>query len=101
MNQALRVTKAHLLRTGGVGSSFRTAHSFSVLQFIFGKAAEGVPHAIWYESPNWSGVSLNVMYAPGQNRDDTSSIVPSAEPGPHCYAGGQLQGISTGINYKF
>jgi predicted porin len=38
------------------------------------------PHAIWYESPNWSGFSADVMYAPGQNRDDTSSIVPSAEP---------------------
>ena len=37
-------------------------------------------HAIWYESPNWSGVSFNAMYSPGQNRDDTSSIVPSAEP---------------------
>ena len=38
------------------------------------------PHAIWYESPNWSGFSADVMYAPGQNRDDTSSIIPSAEP---------------------
>src|SRR6185437_10625760 len=37
-------------------------------------------HAIWSESPNWSGFSFNAMYAPGQNRDDTSSIVPAAEP---------------------
>ena len=37
-------------------------------------------HAIWYESPAWSGVSFKAMYSPGQNRDDTSSIVPSAEP---------------------
>jgi predicted porin len=37
-------------------------------------------HAIWYESPAWSGLQLKVMYAPGQNRDDTSSIVASAEP---------------------
>jgi predicted porin len=37
-------------------------------------------HAIWYESPNWNGVSFNAMYSPGQNRDDTSSIVPSGEP---------------------
>ena len=37
-------------------------------------------HAIWYESPSWSGVSFKAMYSPGQNRDDTSSIVPSAEP---------------------
>ena len=47
------------------------------------------PHAIWYESPSWSGVSFKAMYAPGQNRDDTSSIVPSAEP--DC-AGGNIPG---------
>ena len=37
-------------------------------------------HAIWYESPSWSGFSFKAMYSPGQNRDDTSSIVASAEP---------------------
>ena len=37
-------------------------------------------HALWYESPNWNGVSFNAMYSPGQNRDDTSSIVSSGEP---------------------
>jgi predicted porin len=37
-------------------------------------------HAIWYESPSWSGASLKAMYSPGQNRTDDSSIVPSAEP---------------------
>jgi predicted porin len=37
-------------------------------------------HAIWYESANWGGASFKAMYSPGQNRDDTSSIVPSAEP---------------------
>jgi predicted porin len=47
------------------------------------------PHAIWYESPNWNGVYLAAMYAPGQNRDDTSSIVPSAEG--DC-AGGNIPG---------
>ena len=47
------------------------------------------PHAVWYESPSWKGLSVNVMYAPGQNRDDTSSIVPSAEP--DC-AGGNIPG---------
>jgi predicted porin len=46
-------------------------------------------HAIWYESPSWSGISFKAMYAPGQNRDDTSSIVPSAEP--DC-AGGNIPG---------
>jgi predicted porin len=47
------------------------------------------PHAIWYESPSWSGVFVNAMYAPGQNRDNTSSIVPSAEP--DC-SGGNIPG---------
>ena len=37
-------------------------------------------HAIWYESPSWSGVSFKAMFSPGQNRTDDSSIVPSAEP---------------------
>ncbi len=37
-------------------------------------------HAIWYESPSWSGLSFKAMYSPGQNRDDTSSIVASSEP---------------------
>jgi predicted porin len=37
-------------------------------------------HAVWYESPSWSGASFKAMYSPGQNRDDTSSIVPSSEP---------------------
>jgi predicted porin len=37
-------------------------------------------HAIWYESPSWSGVSFKAMFSPGQNRDDTSSIVASGEP---------------------
>ena len=37
-------------------------------------------HAIWYESPSWSGVSFKAMFSPGQNRTDDSSIVPSSEP---------------------
>lgn len=46
-------------------------------------------HALWYESPNWNGVSFKAMYSPGQNRDDTSSIVPSGEP--DC-SGGNIPG---------
>ena len=46
-------------------------------------------HAIWYESASWSGFSFKAMYSPGQNRDDTSSIVPSSEP--DC-AGGNIPG---------
>jgi predicted porin len=37
-------------------------------------------HAIWYDSPVWSGLQFKAMYSPGQNRDDTSSIVASGEP---------------------
>jgi predicted porin len=46
-------------------------------------------HAIWYESPTWSGFSMKAMYAPGQNRDDTSSVVPAGEP--DC-SGGNIPG---------
>lgn len=37
-------------------------------------------HAIWYDSPRWNGAWFEAMYSPGQNRDDTSSIVPASEP---------------------
>jgi len=47
------------------------------------------PHALWYESPSWAGVSFKAMYSPGQNRDNTSSIVPSSEP--DC-SGGNIPG---------
>ena len=47
------------------------------------------PHAIWYESPSFRGASFKAMYSPGQNRDNTSSIVPSSEP--DC-AGGNIPG---------
>jgi predicted porin len=46
-------------------------------------------HALWYESPSWNGVSFKAMYSPGQNRDDTSSIVPASEP--DC-SGGNIPG---------
>jgi predicted porin len=46
-------------------------------------------HAVWYESPSWSGFSFKAMYSPGQNRDDTSSVVPAAEP--DC-SGGNIPG---------
>ncbi|HSQ80112.1 MAG TPA: porin [Casimicrobiaceae bacterium] len=46
-------------------------------------------HAVWYESASWGGASFKAMYSPGQNRDDTSSIVASSEP--DC-AGGNIPG---------
>jgi predicted porin len=36
-------------------------------------------HAIWYESPNWSGFSFNVLASPGQNRANDNSNLPSGE----------------------
>lgn len=46
-------------------------------------------HSIWYESPNWGGITLAALYSPGQNRADDSSNIPSGEP--EC-AGGNLPG---------
>lgn len=46
-------------------------------------------HAIWYESPSWTGFSFKAMYSPGQNRSDNNDLVPSAEP--DC-AGGNIPG---------
>jgi predicted porin len=47
------------------------------------------PHAVWYESPNWSGVAFKGMYSPGQNRADDNSNLSSAEQ--DC-AGGNIPG---------
>mgnify|MGYP003693645403 CR=1 FL=1 len=32
-------------------------------------------HAIWYNSPNWSGFSFSAMYGPGQNRSNSSDPI--------------------------
>ena len=37
-------------------------------------------HAIWYESPNWSGFRLNVLFSPGQNRSADNTGLASGEP---------------------
>jgi predicted porin len=47
------------------------------------------PHAIWYESPNWSGFAAKFMYGPGQNRATDNSNLGSAEQ--DC-AGGNIPG---------
>jgi predicted porin len=39
-----------------------------------------LPHAMWYESPNWSGFRVNALYAPGQNRSRTNLNNASGEP---------------------
>lgn len=46
-------------------------------------------HAIWYESPNWSGFNFNVLVAPGQNRSTDSSNLGAGET--DC-AGGNIPG---------
>jgi predicted porin len=36
-------------------------------------------HAIWYESPNMSGFQFNALFAPGQNRSNTSDNLAAGE----------------------
>ena len=36
-------------------------------------------HAIWYESPKWSGFQFNALWSPGQNRANDSSNLASGE----------------------
>jgi predicted porin len=43
-------------------------------------------HAMWYESPKWSGVSFSALWAPGQNRASDNSNNASGEP--DCTGGG-------------
>jgi predicted porin len=51
-------------------------------------------HSIWYESPNWGGVNLNVLFSPGQNRAINSDNLAAGES--DC-TGGNIPG-SGGIN---
>ena len=46
-------------------------------------------HAIWYESPSWNGLLLNVLVSPGQNRSYDNSNLASGEA--DC-AGGNVPG---------
>jgi predicted porin len=36
-------------------------------------------HALWYESPNWSGFQLNALISPGQNRATDDSNIAAGE----------------------
>jgi predicted porin len=38
-----------------------------------------IPHAIWYESPTVSGLQFNVLFSPGQTRNDDSSNLAAGE----------------------
>jgi len=46
-------------------------------------------HALWYESPNWGGFTLNALVSPGQNRATDNSNLASGEG--DC-AGGNIPG---------
>ncbi|MDQ2736134.1 MAG: porin [Pseudomonadota bacterium] len=46
-------------------------------------------HALWYESPHWSGFNFNALIAPGQNRSTDSSNLAAGES--DC-AGGNVPG---------
>jgi predicted porin len=39
-----------------------------------------MPHAIWYESPKFYGISISGLVSPGQNRNDENLIQPAGEP---------------------
>ncbi|HYL90501.1 MAG TPA: porin [Burkholderiales bacterium] len=44
------------------------------------------PHVVWYESPNWGGMRVNVAFSPGQNRNPGNVGAPQGEancPGGH------------------
>jgi len=39
-----------------------------------------ISHAIWYESPNYKGLSASILFSPGQNRSSDNGAYPRAEP---------------------
>lgn len=51
-------------------------------------------HAMWYESPKWSGVSFSALFAPGQNRASDNSNNASGEP--DCTGGGAISTCNDG-----
>jgi predicted porin len=48
-----------------------------------------IDHAVWYESPKFSGFNFDLLYAPGQNRSTDNSLQASGESS--C-AGGNIPG---------
>jgi predicted porin len=53
-------------------------------------------HAMWYESPKWSGASFSALWAPGQNRANDNSNNAAGEP--DCTGGGGGQGSGIPVN---
>jgi len=77
--------------------------------------ATRLSHAIWYESPNWSGFSFKALVSPGQNRANDNSLIASGEEGcaggnapgsgalpPACNDGsyGNAYSVSAGFNWN-
>ena len=71
-------------------------------------------HSVWYESPNWSGVSFSALYSPGQNRSYDSSNLSAGEsdcaggnaPGsgalpPACNDGAFSNAFSLALTYQW
>jgi predicted porin len=70
-------------------------------------------HAIWYESPNFSGFQFNALFAPGQNRSYFNDNVPAGEadctgqndpmsgapPVSSCTDGSFGNAVSTNLSY--
>lgn len=52
-----------------------------------------VPHAAWYESPNFGGFHVSVLVSPGQNRSSNNDI--NARGEPSC-TGGNTGGVVLG-----
>ena len=54
-------------------------------------------HALWYESPNYAGLSYSFLFAPGQNLANDSSSLPRG--GSNC-AGGDTPGNAGNVNLE-
>ncbi len=52
-------------------------------------------HSIWYESPNWSGFTVNALFSPGQNRSPSNDNLAAGES--DCAGGNApISGITLG-----
>jgi predicted porin len=51
-----------------------------------------LPHSIWYESPKWSGVDVNFLVSPGQNRSTDTGLYAQGEP--DCAGGNSTGGLN-------
>lgn len=66
-----------------------------------------MPHAVWYESPEISGMNFQLLMSPGQNRGADNELVARGEPnctggnaGPVCGDGASGSQYSTAVTYR-